>query len=197
MESITQLSKYALSYVDSMWTPRELQWSLCGVMESTWSLWRRVKYTNEQPRHRLPISKVYFYRYETLYENQNTECLPPKPSSLLQKELLHPSDTQTHRNTNQSPPLYPAKNSQSDQLLPLFTPLNHGSHHESRFRPDSICRTNDLRTLDLPHPPFNILHQVLRKSNDTHSNPDRNKTWLIVSEMTPSLSKRGNICNPT
>jgi hypothetical protein len=31
--------------MESTWSPHGVQWSLCGVMESTWSLWGSVKYT--------------------------------------------------------------------------------------------------------------------------------------------------------
>jgi hypothetical protein len=33
-------------HVESTWSPHGVQWSLCGVMESTWSLWGSVKYTH-------------------------------------------------------------------------------------------------------------------------------------------------------
>jgi hypothetical protein len=42
----SQKRKFFVFHVESMWSPHGVQWSLCGVMESTWSLWGSVKYTN-------------------------------------------------------------------------------------------------------------------------------------------------------
>jgi len=43
--STNQKCDFLVLHVESMWSPHGVLWSLCGVVESTWTLWRSVKYT--------------------------------------------------------------------------------------------------------------------------------------------------------
>src|SRR5882762_6962712 len=58
--STNQKCDFLVLHVESMWSPHGVLWSLCGVVESTWTLWRSVKYTQsatftyDGPRPELP-----------------------------------------------------------------------------------------------------------------------------------------------
>jgi hypothetical protein len=136
-----------------MWTPCGLQWSLYGVMESTWSLWGRVKYTSLP----CPISHLSFIAHN-LFKLQD-------PSRRRAFEKFHPD---THKFFQ---PMLSRCEHESDICLILFVEqrrwigIPRGRRHISLCLLMEKCRTCSLgehrfRFWSYPHGLLNLCHWI-------------------------------------